>query len=312
VEKVFHPDSYGYRPNKSATEAVGQARQRCFKKAWVLDIDIKGFFDNIDHDLMMKAVRLHTESRWILLYISRWLKAPVLMPDGTREERAKGTPQGGVISPLLANIYLHHAFDAWMAREHPHIEFERYADDIVAHCKTEREAVELKAAVEERLRKCKLELHPEKTKIVYCKNQNRGGGSPHESFDFLGYTFRPREAKNRWGVDFVSFLPGISGKAEKRICETVGSWRIGRRTERSLEEIASEYNSIIRGWINYYGQYYKTAMRPVLQHLNRRLVRWAQRKYRRYRHQRRATYWLRGIARRQPGLFAHWAFGVRP
>jgi group II intron reverse transcriptase/maturase len=208
VEKIFHPDSYGYRPNKSAIEAVaieavGQARQRCFKKAWVLDIDIKGFFDNIDHDLMMKAVRLHTESRWILLYVSRWLKAPVLMPDGTREERAKGTPQGGVISPLLANIYLHHAYDAWMAREYPRIEFERYADDIVAHCWTEREAVELKAAIEERLRKCKLELHPEKTKIVYCKQQNRRGSYPHESFDFLGYTFRPRGTKNRLGKSFV-------------------------------------------------------------------------------------------------------------
>jgi RNA-directed DNA polymerase len=312
VEKVFHPDSYGYRPNKSAIEAVGQARQRCFKKAWVLDIDIKGFFDSIDHDLMMKAVRLHTESRWILLYVSRWLKAPALMPDGERKERDKGTPQGGVISPLLANIYLHHAFDAWMAREYPRIEFERYADDIVAHCWTEREAVELKAAVEERLGKCKLEMHPEKTKIVYCKDQNRRGGYPHESFDFLGYTFRPRQAKDRLGRSFVGFLPGIAGKAKKRICETVRRWGIGRRTDRSLDELASEYNSTIRGWVNYYGTYYKSAMYRVLDNLNRWLVRWAQRKYRRYRHQRRATYWLRAIARRQPELFVHWAFGVRP
>jgi group II intron reverse transcriptase/maturase len=278
----------------------------------VLDIDIKGFFDNIDHDLMMRAVGQHTKSRWILLYIRRWLTAPVEMSDGTQEERTKGTPQGGVVSPLLANIYLHHALDVWMTRKYHHIAFERYADDIVAHCRTEREAIELKAAVEDRLRKCKLELHPEKTKIVYCKTQNRGGGYPHESFDFLGYAFRPREAKDRWGKSFVSFLPGISGKAAKRIYKTVRSWQIGRRTERSLEEIASEYNSIIRGWINYYGNYYKSAMRPVFQHLNRRLVRWAQRKYRRYQHQRRATHWLRSIAKRQPKLFAHWAFGVRP
>lgn len=312
VEEVFHADSYGYRPNKSATEAVGQARNRCFEKAWVLDIDIRGFFDNIDHDLMMKAVGLHTQSRWILLYISRWLTAPVEMPDRESKERYKGTPQGGVISPLLANIYLHHAFDAWMAREKPQIAFERYADDIVAHCRTEREAVELKAAVEDRLRKSKLELHPEKTKIVFCKNQNRRGAYPNESFDFLGYTFRPRLAMNRLGACFVSFLPAISGKAEKRICGVVRSWHIGRRTEEGLEEIAREYNSIIRGWINYYGKYYKSALYPMLGNINRRLVRWAQRKYRRYRHQRRATHWLRGIARRQPGLFAHWAFGVRP
>ena len=312
LEKVFHPDSYGYRPNKSAADAVGQARKRCFGKAWVLDIDIKGFFDNIDHDLMMRAVELHTQSRWILLYISRWLKAAVEMPDGTLEDRTKGTPQGGVVSPLLANIYLHHAFDAWMVREYPHIGFERYADDIVAHCRTEREAQELRRAVENRLKKCRLELHPEKTKIAYCRHQKRRGSYPHGSFDFLGYTFRPRVAINRYGERFTSFLPGIGKKAEKHIFETMRGWRMGSRTEISLEDIAREFNSIIRGWINYYGQYYKSAMYRVLRHLNRRLVRWAQSKYRRYRHQRRATHWLRGIARKQPELFAHWAFGAKP
>jgi hypothetical protein len=199
-----------------------------------------------------------------------------------------------------------------MARECPDIPFERYADDIVAHCRTEREAIELKAAVEERLRKCKLELHPEKTRIVYCKDQNRGGGYPYESFDFLGYTFRPRLAKNRRGQRFVSFQPGMSGKAEKRIHETVREWGIGRRTDRRLEELAREYNSVIRGWINYYGQYGKAAMRPVLQHLNGRLARWVQRKYKRKQRERQAIEWLRGIAKRQPELFAHWAFGVKP
>jgi RNA-directed DNA polymerase len=312
VEKIFHPDSYGYRPNRSAADAVGEARKRCWAHDWVLDIDIAGFFDNIDHDLMMRAVELHTQSRWILLYVRRWLKAPVVMPDGTLVERDRGTPQGGVISPLLANIYLHHAFDTWMSREKPEIAFERYADDIVVHCKTEREAVELRKAVKERLERCKLQMHPVKTKIVYCKDRNRRRSYPEESFDFLGYTFRPRLAKDRWGRCFVSFLPGISAKSVKRINQTIRDWRIGSRTGSCLEDLARQYNPVIRGWMNYYGKYYKSAMYPVMQRLNRRLVRWARGKYRRLQHQRRATQWLRGLAERQPNLFAHWTLGARP
>jgi len=312
VEKMFHQDSYGYRPNRSALDAVGRARERCWVKDWVLDIDIKGFFDNIDHALMMRAVGLHTQSAWIMLYVRRWLKAPVEMPDGTLSKRDKGTPQGGVISPLLANIYLHHAFDAWMAREHSGIAFERYADDIVVHCRTEREAIALRKAIEARLEKCKLTVHPEKTKIVYCKDRNRKRSYPHESFDFLGYTFRPRLAKDRWGRHFVSFIPAISGKAVKGINQVVRDWRIGRRTGSSVEALARDYNPIIRGWITYYGRYYKSAMYPVLNALNRRLVRWVQWKYRRYRFQHRAIRWLQRVAEQQPTLFAHWAFGAKP
>jgi group II intron reverse transcriptase/maturase len=202
------------------------------------------------------------------------MQAPVEMPDGTLQQRDRGTPQGGVISPLLANIYLHHAFDAWMSSQHPDIGFERYADDIVVHCSTEAQAKYLKEAVDERLSRCKLTLHPEKTKIVYCKDRNRKREYPHESFDFLGYTFRPRLAKDRWGRHFVSFIPAISGKAVKRINQVVRKWQIGRRTGSSLELLAKEYNPTIRGWLSYYGRFYKSAMYPVLRGLNRRLVRW--------------------------------------
>ena len=128
-DRYFHPDSYGYRPGKSAHQALGQARKRCWRNDWVLDVDIKGFFDAIDHELMMRAVKRRTQQSWVLLYIKRWLTAPVEMPDGTREKRSRGTPQGGVISPLLANLFLHYAFDEWMRRNHPSIPFERYADD---------------------------------------------------------------------------------------------------------------------------------------------------------------------------------------
>lgn len=312
VEPVFHADSYGYRPRKSALDAVGQARQRCWRNDWVLDLDIKGFFDNIDHRLMMHAVRKHTSCKWILLYIERWLKAPALREDGTLVAREKGTPQGGVVSPLLANIFLHHAFDAWMAKEFSHIPFERYADDIVVHCRTEKQAHFIRRKIDERLRACKLEAHPEKTNIVYCKDDDRRGGSSHTNFDFLGYTFRPRLSKNRWGKYFVNFSPAVSGKAAKSMREDVRSWRIHRKSDKSLEDLAGMLRPKIQGWINYYGRYYKSALYPIFKWLNRRLVRWVQQKYKRYRHQRRATQWLQRIAHKEPHMFPHWRLGVVP
>jgi RNA-directed DNA polymerase len=313
IEPRFHPDSYGYRPGKSAVEAVGVARQRCMHRDWVLDLDIKGFFDNLDHRLMMRAVRKHTDSKWILLYIERWLKAPAQMKDGTCVSRDKGTPQGGVASPLLANLFLHYAFDEWMRRKNPGIPFERYADDIIVHCVSERQAEWLKAEIGGRLMECGLELHPQKTKIVYCKNSNRKGSYQNESFDFLGYTFRPRMAKSRLGRYFVAFIPAISNKATKEISRVMRGWRIHRWNEKSLEELSLFCNPVLRGWINYYGQYYKSALYRVFNILNRSLVRWAMRKYKRFRfYQRGATQWLRGVARRQPELFAHWQIGIRP
>jgi len=312
VEPVFHPDSYAYRPGKSAATAVGQARQRCWRYDWVVDVDIKGFFDNIDHALMLHAVRKHTDCKWLLLYIERWLKAPVLDASGTETPRDRGTPQGGVISPLLANLFLHYVFDAWMAEHFPQIPFERYADDVVIHCKSKAQARFMRGKIEERLRRCKLEAHPEKTRIVYCKDDDRPGSYPERNFDFLGFTFRPRPSKNRWGKFFVNFSPGASQKALKRISAEIRSWRLHRKSDKSLEDIARMFNVVLRGWIAYYGNYYKSALYPVLRRLNRYLVRWVQQKYKRLKHQRRATLWLRRIARREPQLFAHWRLGLLP
>ncbi len=312
VEPEFHEDSYGYRPGKSALDAVGQARQRCWRNDWVLDLDIKGFFDNIDHSLMMHAVRKHTDCPWILLYIERWLKASAVDGDGNEVRRDRGTPQGGVASPLLANIFLHHVFDKWMAENFPYLSFERYADDIVVHCRSKAQAKFIRRQIEERLRRCKLEAHPQKTKIVYCKDDDRRGSHAHESFDFLGYTFRPRPSKNRQGKFFVNFSPAMSNRAAQAARATIRSWRIQCRSDKSLEDIARMFRAELSGWLSYYGKYYKSGMYPMLRALNRRLVRWTQRKYKRYRHQRRATHWLRRVARREPHLFPHWQLGVLP
>ena len=307
LERHFHPDSYGYRPGKSAHQAIGQARKRCWDNDWVLDLDIKGFFDNIEHSRMLKALRQHTRERWILLYVERWLQAEVEMPDGRREARGKGTPQGGVASPLLANLFLHYAFDAWMRREFPNIQFERYADDIVCHCRSKAQADYLKSALQRRLAECELELHPEKTKVVYCKDGNRNGTHPVTTFDFLGHTFRPRRSKNWKGEHFVSFSPAVSGKAAKAIRREVRGWKLPCRSDKSLTDLARMFNAAIRGWVNYYGAYYKSALYPTLRHIDRKLVKWATRKYKRLRgHRRLAAHWLRRIARRDGELFAHW------
>jgi len=307
LERHFHPDSYGYRPGKSAHQALGMARQRCWRYNWVLEFDIKGYFDNIDHDLLMCAVRKHTQEKWVLLYIERWLKAPVKMPDGTELPRDKGTPQGGVASPLLANLFLHYAFDKWMGKHYLHVPFERYADDGIAHCRTREEAEKLKTALAERFAQCGLELHPVKTRIIYCKDNDRRDNYPETSFDFLGYTFRPRRSKNRWGKHFINFSPAISNKAAKAIRQEVRSWKLHLRSDKSLEDLSRMFNAVIRGWIGYYSIFYKSALYSTLRHLDRKLVLWATRKFKRLRaHRRRADQWLRAVARRQLGLFAHW------
>lgn len=314
IEPHFHPDSYGYRPGKSALDAVGVTRQRCWRSNWVIDLDIKGFFDNLDWDLVMRAVRHHTEVPWILLYVERWLRAPAQHEDGRLEERTKGSPQGSVISPLLSNLFMHYAFDEWLRRNHSDIQFARYADDAVVHARSRSQAETLLAAIRERLAECGLELHPEKTRIVYCKDDDRPGTHEHTSFDFLGYTFRPRRAKNRWGKLFISFLPGVSNKAAKSIRATIRSWRLGAsRNNQSLEEIAKFVNPFVRGWVNYYGRYYPSALTPVLRSLEHRLVYWVRRKFKRLRnHQRKAVHWLGRVARREPQLFVLWAHGIRP
>jgi len=314
VEPHFHPDSYGYRPGKSALDAVGTARQRCWRQNWVIDLDIKGFFDNLDHDLLMRAVRHHTDLPWVILYVQRWLTAPVQHPDGHLEERTKGSPQGSVVSPVLANLFLHYAFDEWMRRNHPHVQFERYADDVIIHVRTKAEAEALLGAVRGRLKQCGLELHPDKTKIVYCQDSYRRGDHDQIQFDFLGYTFRPRRARSRGGKHFTSFLPAMSNKAAKHIRATVRRWRLGAcRNQYSLEDLSCLINPYVRGWVNYYGRFYRSELTSVLRHLERAMVYWVRRKYKRFRcHQRSATHWLGRVARRQPDLFYMWQIGIRP
>lgn len=314
VEPHFHPDSYGYRPGKSALDAAAAARRRCWRADRVIDLDIKGFFDNLDHELVMKAVRHHTDSPWVLLYIERWLKAPVQKQDGTQQQRTKGSPQGSVVSPLLANLFMHWAFDCWMTRTFPHIRFERYADDVIIHASSGAQAGHVLEAVRQRLGQCDLELHPEKTKIVYCQDDDRKAGHEPGKFDFLGYTFRPRRAKNRHGKFFVSFLPAISDKAAKAIRATVRGWRLaGTRNNQTLEQIAELVNPYVRGWFNYYGRFYRSALTPVLRHLERALVKWACRKHKRLRrHSCNAARWLGCVARREPNLLALWQLGIRP
>jgi len=311
VEPFFHPDSYGYISGKSALDAVGVVRKRCWWYDWVIDLDIQGFFDNIDHRLMLHAVKKHTDSKWILLYIERWLKAPAQLDDGSLIEREQGTPQGGVISPLLANIFLHHVFDAWMRTRHPSVLFARYADDIIVHCGTKTQAQGMLRAIELRLARCKLKLHPEKTKIVYCKDYKRPGNYKHESFDFLGYRFRPRLCKGR--SFFVGFTPAVSKSAIKAMSATIRGWKLQLWSSLSIEDIARRINPVIWGWFNYYGRYYRSALYPIIRQIEHALVRWAMRKYKRFRgHWLKATHWLGRIARREPRLFVSWEFGYRP
>lgn len=313
VDPLFHPDSYGYRPRKSALEAVGVARARCWQYAWVLDLDIKQFFDTIPHDLLMRAVRKHVQESWVVLYIARWLQAPRVGIDGTVIPRTQGTPQGGVISPVLANLFLHYAFDAWMRRYYPYRPFERYADDIIVHCATETEARALQQALADRFRSCGLTMHPEKTKIVYCKDSNRRGTAPVIAFDFLGFTFRPRRAKNAvQGTYFTSFSPAISGAAAQRLRTTVRGWYVPRRTEWTLQALSQAYNPAIRGWMQYYGRYGRGALYSVLRPFEYALVRWAMRKYKTLRgHVRQARGWVRRQALAHPEWFAHWQVAAR-
>lgn len=311
VEPIFHPDSYGYRPNKSALNAIGITRQRCWQYDWVIEYDIKGLFDNIDHELLMKAVRKHTSIKWVILYIERWLKAPMQFPDGSLVERTKGTPQGGVISPILSNLFLHYVFDVWMTKHHPEAPWCRYADDAVVHCRTEQEALQLLGVLKARFEECKLELHPTKTKIVYCKDGNRKEQYSQTKFDFLGYTFRRREVKNmKRNTLFLSFSPAVSNSASKSMRAETRKRQIGNRTELELKDIAEMYNPVLRGWIQYYGRYNLSALDPVLGHFNLTLLAWAMHKYKNLKgHKRRAANFLQELAAREPGLFPHWKKG---
>jgi RNA-directed DNA polymerase len=309
LEPIFHRDSYGYRPGRSAIDAVRTARQRCWRYDWILDIDVKGYFDSIDWELLLKAVHIHTDCAWVLLYIERWLKVPAQMEDGSVVSRVAGTPQGGVVSPCLANLFLHYAFDTWMKRSCPDIPFERYADDIICHCRSAEEAQALWNALEVRFAACRLVLHPQKTKLVYCKDRNRRGDFPNQSFDFLGYEFRPRKAVWRGGRYGVSFLPAASPKALKAIRQAIRGWAMHRRSDKTLDDLARMVNPYLRGWINYYGHFYRSALYWTLNRVDAVLVRWAGDKFKRLRRKpRRAREWLARVRRASPNLFAHWRF----
>jgi len=310
VEPEFHRDSYGYRPGRSAHDAVGRARERCWKFNWVLDLDVQAFFDTLDHALVMRAVKRYTQSRWVLLYVERWLKAPLQLQDGTLEPRTSGTPQGGVISPLLANIFLHLAFDQWMQDTHPEVPFERYADDVIVHCRTEAQAKVLQRSIETRLARCRLRVHPQKTKIAYCKDSNRLESHSVQSFDFLGFTFRPRLARNRRGVFFVSFSPAVSRRAATALRQELRrSYGVPRRTGTDLDGLAQLLNPMLRGWIRYYAAFRPSALHAILRSVDRSLVLWAMRKHKRFkRAPLKADRWLCRVRTRQPLLFAHWAF----
>lgn len=308
VEPVFHPDSYGYRPGRSALDAVAACRARCWGTDWVVDLDIRKFFDTVPWDLVVKAVEANTDLPWVVLYVKRWLEAPLALPDGTLQQRDRGTPQGSAISPVLANLFLHYAFDIWMARRFPAIRFERYVDDAVVHCVSRRQAEYVLAALTERIEQVGLTLHPEKTRIVYCRDGKRRGVHEHTAFTFLGFTFRGRGARRKDGAMFTAFLPAISKDALNQLSATVRSWRLHHRTGHTEAELARWINPIVRGWMNYYGAFYRSALYPLLGRINAYLLRWSRNKYRRLKGRKKAQEAWDQAVQRRPRFFAHWAW----
>jgi group II intron reverse transcriptase/maturase len=306
VEEIFHPDSYGYRPGRAARDAVEVCRRRCWSTEWVIDLDIQKFFDSVPRDLIIRAVEANTDLPWVVLYVKRWLDAPVQNPDGSVLRRDRGTPQGSAVSPVLANLFLHYAFDAWMAREFPAVTFERYVDDAVVHCVSEARAREVLAAIAERMEQVGLRLHPDKTRIVYCQDGRRRASYEHTEFTFLGFTFRQRRSRSKDGKQFSSFNPAISKPALKKISAEVRSWRLHNRTGRDFVDVARDINPIVRGWMNYYGAFNRSAMYPLLQRINAYLIRWIRNKYKRLRAKKKAFRCWRGIVQRYPRMFAHW------
>jgi RNA-directed DNA polymerase len=306
VEPIFHPDSYGYRPGRSALHAVEACRQRCWKTNWVIDLDIQKFFDSVPWDLVVKAVQANTDLPWVVLYVKRWLQAPLQLPDGTLQQRDRGTPQGSAASPVLANLFLHYAFDMWMTREFPAVRFERYVDDAVVHCVSRTQAIAVARAIGDRMVEVGLRLHPDKTKIVYCKDGKRRGSHEHTAFTFLGFTFRARAARDRHGKNFTSFLPAVSKDALNKMSEQVRSWRLHLRTGHTFADLAQKINPIVRGWMQYYGAFYHSALYRLLLRINAYLMRWIRRKYKRLRAFTKAKRCWDGITARFPRLFAHW------
>jgi group II intron reverse transcriptase/maturase len=306
VEPIFHPDSYGYRPGRSALDAVGLCRRRCWSYDWVIEFDVRKFFDSVPWDLVIKAVQAHTDLPWVLLYLRRWLAAPMQIPDGTLVARDRGTPQGSPVSPVIANLFMHYAFDVWLSREFPDVAFERYADDGVVHCISLARAEEVLAALTERMEQVGLALHPDKTRIVYCRDNNRRATFGCTSFTFLGYTFRPRASRDRKGRTFLAFLPAISTAALKRISGVARHWRLHRRIYHTFDELAAGINPIVAGWMQYYGRYYRSALYRLLARINAYLVRWIRNKYRRLAGVRASRQRFAELTQATPALYTHW------
>ena len=288
VEPIFHPDSYGYRPGRSALDAVEACRERCWKYDWVVEFDIRRFFDSVPWDLIVKAVAAHCDLPWVVLYVKRWLAAPLALPDGTLAERDRGTPQGSAISPVLANLFLHYAFDLWIAQQFPAVEFERYADDAVVHCSSLGQAEAVLAAIRVRMGEVGLELHPDKTGIVYCQDDRRCGSYEHTSSTFLGFTFRARGVRTRTGELRLGFNPAVSKDALKKMGATVRAWRLDHRTGSSELDLARVINPVVRGWMQYYGAFYRSALYRLLARINAYLMRWSCNKYKRLRNWKEA------------------------
>ena len=307
LEPVFHADSYGYRPRKSAHDAIAITRQRCWRYDWVLEYDIRGLFDNIDHQLLLKALRHHCDERWVVLHVERWLRAPMQGQDGQVSGRAVGTPQGGPLSPILANLFMHYALDHWLARTHPNAQFCRYADDGIVHCTSKAQAEWMRKQLTARLRECGLEMHPEKTRVVYCKDSRRTRPHEHIQFDFLGYTFRPRRVVSRSGQLFTGFTPAVSRQAMTAMRRSLRERRWFTRSEFSVEQLAELLAPPVRGWMAYYCRFRGSEFQPIAEYIDGCIVRWAMRKHKRLRgHKRRAIAWLDRLKRKSPGLFVHW------
>ncbi len=310
LDPIFHDDSYGYRPGKSALEAIAVTRRRCWDQDWVVEFDIRGLFDNLDHGLLMTALRKHCQEPWILLYVERWLKAPMQSAEGQLQARDKGTPQGGVVSPILANLFLHYAFDLWVTRHLPGVRFARYADDALLHCKSRRQAEYVLDRIRERFMACHLELHPGKTRIVYCKDVNRTEANPDIQFTFLGYTFRPRKAVDKYDRVYVNFSPAVSSDALKAMRQTVRGWRVQLKNDKSLADLSAMLGPILRGWRQYYGHFHSSALKSVWRRVNRSLIGWLMRKHKKLAgHKTRAAETLKRLAQSQPRAFVHWSMG---
>lgn len=313
LEPVFDRDSFGYRPGRSALDAVELVRRRSWDYDWVVEFDIQALFDRIDHERLLRAVRKHCQIPWVLLYIERWLKAPMVQDDGTQVARERGTPQGSVVSPLLANLFLHYTLDAWVRREMRSVRLCRYADDGVIHCKSEAQAQLVLRKLGARLKECGLELHPEKTRIVYCQDVNRREAHPVIQFTFLGYTFRPRKAVDKYGRVYANFSPAVSRDALKVMRQRVRSWHLQLKCDKELSDLSAMYNPVLRGWSNYFGRFHASALRPLWRQVNDYLIGWMRRKYKRLRqHQIQAVRALGKLAAANRRMFVHWDCGCYP